>query len=71
MPDEAAAWDNLHERFEVRRINHPEAYSQDGARTNWAEEYFSRLRRAEIGLHYYIAGSYLLRYADQEPSWRR
>jgi len=34
-----------------------------------AEEYFSRLRRAEIGIHHHIAGAYLLRYA-QESSWR-
>jgi hypothetical protein len=34
-----------------------------------AEEYFSRLRRAEIGHHHHIAGAYLLRYA-QEASWR-
>lgn len=34
-----------------------------------AEEYFSRLRRAEIGIHHHITGSYLLQYA-QEPSWR-
>ena len=67
--DEAASWDNLHERFEVKRINHQEAYSLDGASTNWAEEYFSRLRRAEIGIHHHIAGAYLLRYA-QESSWR-
>ena len=67
--DEAASWDNLHERFEVKRINHQEAYSLDGACTNMAEEYFSRLRRAEIGIHHHIAGSYLLRYA-QESSWR-
>ena len=67
--DEAASWDNLHERFEVKRINHQEAYSLDGARTNMAEEYFSRLRRAEIGIHHHIAGAYLLRYA-QESSWR-
>ena len=37
--------------------------------TNQAEEYFSRLRRAEIGIHHHIAGAYLLRYA-QESSWR-
>jgi ISXO2-like transposase domain len=41
----------------------------DGACTNQAEEYFSRLRRAEIGIHHHIAGAYLLRYA-QESSWR-
>ena len=67
--DEAACWDNLHERFEIKRINHQEAYSLDGACTNMAEEYFSGLRRAEIGIHHHIAGTYLLRYA-QESSWR-
>jgi hypothetical protein len=36
--DEAGSWDNLHERFEVKRINHQEAYSLDGACTNWPEE---------------------------------
>jgi transposase-like protein len=66
--DEASSWDGLHERFEMRRINHEQAYSLDGACTNYAEEYFSRLRRAEIGIHHHIAGAYLL-YA-QESSWR-
>jgi hypothetical protein len=67
--DESGAWDGLHERFAMKRINHQEAYSLDGACTNQAEEYFSRLRRAEIGIHHHIAGAYLLRYA-QESSWR-
>ena len=67
--DEASSWDNLHARFEMKRINHSEAYSLDGACTNWAEEYFSRLRRAEVGHHHHIAGVYLLRYA-QEAAWR-
>jgi transposase-like protein len=67
--DESGAWDNLHERFEMKRIDHSQAYSFDGACTNQAEEYFSRLRRAEIGIHHHIAGAYLLRYA-QESSWR-
>src|ERR1700745_3872407 len=56
-------------RFVMKRINHEEAYSLDGACTNWAEEFFSRMRRAEIGHHHHIAGAYLLRYA-QEASWR-
>lgn len=67
--DEAPGWNELHGRFEMKRINHQEAYSLDGACTNWAEEYFSRLRRAEIGHHHHIAGVYLLRYA-QEAAWR-
>jgi hypothetical protein len=40
--DEAGSWDSLHERFEMKRINHQEAYSLDGACNNMAEEYFSR-----------------------------
>jgi hypothetical protein len=67
--DEAASSDNLHERFAVKRINHQEAYSLDGACTNMAEEYFSRLRPSEIGIHHHTPGAYLLRYA-QELSWR-
>ncbi len=53
----------------MKRINHQESYSYDGACTNWAEEFFSRLRRAEIGHYHHIAGAYLVRYA-QESSWR-
>ena len=67
--DEVASWDDLHERFEVKRINHQEAYSLDGACTDMAEEYFSHLRRAGIGIHHHIAGSHFLHYA-QESSWR-
>src|SRR6185295_8654270 len=67
--DSAGAWDALNSRFEMRRVNHEEAYSMDGVSTNWAEEFFSRMRRAEIGHHHHIAGDYLLRYA-QEASWR-
>ena len=59
----------MHANFEMKRIDHSKAYSFDGACTNMAEEYFSRLRRAEAGHHHHIAGQYLLRYA-QEASWR-
>lgn len=59
----------MRERFEMKRINRQEAYSLDGACANWAEEYFSRQRRAEIGIHHHVAGVYLLRYA-QDSSWR-
>lgn len=67
--DESNAWNDLHSRFEMKRINHEQAYSQDGACTNMAEGFFSRMRRAEIGHHHHIAGTYLIRYA-QEASWR-
>jgi hypothetical protein len=51
---ENGAWDGLHERFEMKRINRQEAYSFDGART-----------KACIS----IAGAFLLRY-NAENSWR-
>ena len=67
--DEASHWDVLHARHEVRRINHSEAYSLNGACTNMAESFFSRLRRAEVGTHHHIAGPYLSAYAA-EMAWR-
>jgi len=67
--DEASHWDMLHGRFETHRINHSLAYSDNGACTNQAESYFSRLRRMEVGTHHHIAGPYLHSYAV-EASWR-
>ena len=67
--DESPAWNPLHARFAMQRINHQDGYSIDGACTNGAESYFSRLRRGELGHHHHIAGPYLLRYA-QEAAWR-
>jgi transposase-like protein len=68
--DEAPSWNELHARFELRRINHQEAYSLPGAiSTNEAESFFSRMRRAEIGHHHHVAGPYLIRFA-QEAAWR-
>jgi transposase-like protein len=69
MADEAGSWNALHAAFPMKRINHQEAYSLDGACTNWAEEYFSRLRRAEIGQHHRISGHLLHQYAN-EAAWR-
>ena len=67
--DESPAWNPLHARFAMQRINHQHGYSIDGVCTNGAESYFSRLRRAELGHHHHIAGPYLVRYA-QEAAWR-
>jgi transposase-like protein len=67
--DEARAWDDLQAWYEMRRINHRRAYSANGACTNQAESYFSRLRRAEIGQYHHVAGPYLDHYAC-EMSWR-
>lgn len=67
--DEASHWDAFHARYVTKRVNHSEAYSHNGACTNQAESFFSRLRRAEIGTHHKIAGPYLAAYAA-EMDWR-
>src|ERR1700751_4539675 len=67
--DESGAWNPLHGRFIMKRINHQEAYSLNDACTNDAESFFARMRRAEIGHHHHIAGPYLIRFA-QEMAWR-
>jgi ISXO2-like transposase domain len=70
VTDEATSWNDLHGRFDLSRIDHSKLYSdQAGVYTNGAEEFFSRMRRGEIGHHYHIAGAYLVRYA-QESAWR-
>lgn len=67
--DEASGWDGLASKYEMKRINHQEAYSDGEACTNQAESFFSRIRRGEAGHFHHVAGPYLLRYA-QEASFR-
>lgn len=67
--DEATHWDALHSLYVTKRINHQESYSANGASTNMAESFFSRLRRAEIGTHHHFSGPYLHTYAS-EMAWR-
>jgi transposase-like protein len=70
MADEANSWNDLHARYDMERIDHSSVYSVEGGiYTNGAEEFFSRMRRAEIGHHHHIAGTYLVRYA-QESAFR-
>jgi hypothetical protein len=67
--DEAAHWDKLHAIFLTKRINHQYAYSAEGACTNQAESFFSRIRRAEMGHHHHLSGPYLSAYS-REMAWR-
>lgn len=57
--DEASHWDKLAAYFPIKRINHQEAYSKNGACTNQAESFFNRLRCTEVGTHHHIARKYL------------
>jgi hypothetical protein len=68
--DESNAWERLHASYDMRRVNHSVEYvSVEGASVNQAESFFSRLRRAEYGVHHRISGQYLYQYAN-EMAWR-
>lgn len=68
--DESGAWNILHGSYPMLRVNHSREFkSEEGACTNDAESYFSRLRRAQYGIHHRIAGPYLDQYAN-EMAWR-
>jgi transposase-like protein len=72
--DEASHWDALHAGWQVHRINHSEAYCTGDACTNWAESFFSRLRRMVDGQHHTVSPQYLHQYATHaawiEDIWR-
>jgi hypothetical protein len=63
--DEASHWGMLHACWSVDRVNHSEAYSDHGKHTNWAESYFSRLRRMVVGQHHHVSPRYLHQYFTQ------
>src|ERR1700730_6432862 len=68
--DESGAWDALHASYQMLRVNHSREFKgDDDACTNQAESRFSRLRRAEMGVHHRISGQYLYQYAN-EMAWR-
>lgn len=67
--DFGTGWEPLHAYFNTKRINHSLHYSHDGACTNQAESFFSRMRTAERGVHKHISGAHLHRYA-MELGWR-
>ena len=55
--------------FDTKRINHSEHYSFNGACTNFAESFFSRMRTGERGIYKHISGTRLALYA-MELGWR-
>lgn len=73
--DENAAYNGLRAYFGMRRVNHKrDGFSVDGACTNQAESFFSRLRRAEFGQHHHFSAKYLGWYAGEmafREDWRR
>lgn len=62
-------WEKLHLFYPMKRVNHSVTYSADGACTNWAESFFSRMRCAERGVYRYWSKRYAERYG-MEMGWR-
>jgi hypothetical protein len=65
LNNEAAYWDRLHALYLMKRINHKLAFSDEGACTNQAESFFSRIRSAEVGEQRQISGPYLKAYSRE------
>ena len=64
--DESDAYDLLHAKYRVRRVNHRQEYrSADGATNNQAESFFSRFRRMQIGQIHKVTPKYLHDYANE------
>lgn len=64
--DEAKAYDQLHAKFEMKRINHQERYKgENGECTNQAESYFSRFRRMHHGQVHKMGNANLAAYANE------
>lgn len=72
--DEGAAFRGIEDmkdmHFKHEWVNHSEMFSTDeGVSDNQAESFFSRLRRADIGIYHRIAPKYMQDYA-LEAGWR-
>ncbi len=68
--DGSKGWNGLSRLYQVERIEHKDAYSQDGVHTNWAESYFAILRKMHYGTHHQISARHLDAYAN-ELAWRQ
>jgi transposase-like protein len=64
--DDAACYDVLHAKFDMKRVNHQERYKgENGECTNQAESYFSRFRRMHQGQVHKMSNQNLAAYANE------
>ncbi len=65
--DESTAYDLLHAKYTMKRVNHSLEYFniETQACTNQAESYFARLRRSHVGQHHKWDSRYLPYYANE------
>jgi len=69
--DEHPSYGGLASSYTLKQVNHGIQYfdHETGACINQAESFFSRIRRAEVGINHHFAGKYLHSYAN-EMSYR-
>lgn len=67
--DYGSQWLRLNAHYELKRVNHSKTYVQDGACTNLAESFFSRVRAGERGVYRYWWRKYAEQYGV-EMAWR-
>ena len=64
--DESTAYDDLHARFDMRRVNHQIEYrGRHGENNNQSESYNARFRRMQYGQHHRLSPLYLSNYANE------
>ncbi len=64
--DESNAYDDLHAKYNMKRVNHSvEYHSEAGACSNQAESYFARFRRFQEGQIHKMGNLYILNYANE------
>jgi transposase-like protein len=64
--DEAVAYDDLHARFDMKRVNHQIEYrGRNGENNNQSESYNARFRRMEYGQCHHLSPLYLSNYANE------
>ena len=64
--DESPAYDDLHAKYKMKRVNHSvEYHSEAGACSNQAESYFARFRRFQEGQIHKMGNLYILNYANE------
>jgi len=65
--DESNAYDLLHAKYTMKRVNHSVEYAniKINANINQAESFFSRLKRAYVGQHHHFGTDYLAYYVNE------
>ncbi len=70
IADEAHAWDEMKEALDMLRVSHKFRFSENGTTTNYAESFWSVLRRTHRGIHHKWGGEQVQAYAC-EIAWRQ